>query len=297
MNKSTIFPPNDALIEEMYAAVYEQVKRSLSPIGISDPKTGQIVQHGTGTLFAVGQDYFLVSASHVFGDAVGHDRIIYAYDFGEVNEHGTKMIAVQLDGKIYRYEEADLGILRMTEESARKFTQRSFLRLHDVRPKPAFPGWAYIYGFPREYVKEGPDATNFYNPLNMAAAISLQEPPGVHGFDPVLHFVLDTSRERMSRTDGEVVQLPDNLGGISGCPVWQTWWPGEDESSYWRTKRVRIVGIQTGAYTRGIYKTKGPLIKASKFEGVLLLIYKSNEALLPVIDMHFPNAINPMLAR
>ena len=297
----TTFPPSNAIIHEMYAAVYQQVRRSVTPIGINDPKKGKIVQHGTGTLFSVGSDHFLVSASHVFEDAVTHKRIIFAYDFGVENELGTKMLAVQMDGKIYRYPEADLGILRMTKETAEKFTGRSFLRLDEVIPKPSFPGWAYLYGFPCEMLEDGPDAAQLYNPINMAAAISFQEPESTYSFDPAMHFILDTSKQRMSvlgtGTEESAVKLPNSLGGISGCPIWQTWWPGEDEADYWRTRRVRMVGVQIGEYTHGIYKTNGPLVKAAKFEAILLLMYKSNESLLPVIDFHFPGAINPVLAR
>ncbi len=280
-----MYPTSDPVYQEMFDAVFAVVREAVTPIAVGQPD-GSLAAHGTGTLFAVGEVHYVVTASHVLEQAVGAGRELYAFTLAGTSDRGVMLEPVRLDGTIYRFDDpADVGIVRLADDTVVALRGRRFLRLLDVGLRPSCPGWGWISGFPRELVGSPTPNTFAYNAINIGAALTDREPANVQNFDPSCNFVLDTDRQRMWRPDGAPVELPQSFGGISGCSVWQSWWPGDDDPARWRTRQVRVVGVQTSVYPRL------PIIKATTWDAVLLAIYRANPELMPSITLHFPGLV------
>ena len=56
-------------------------------------------------------------------------------------------------------------------------------------------------------------------------------------FNSAFNFLLDAKRDELWWPDGTHADMPNQLFGISGCPIWQIVWPNG-----WHPDRVRIVG-------------------------------------------------------
>jgi hypothetical protein len=279
---SKVAIPDDPLYGEMFSEANKRIRESVTPIGFQTPD-GTIHPFGTGTLLAVADTHFVISAAHVFLRILKGERPIFGFGILPTNDKFGNLPAALLEGQAVSFPDpVDVSVLRLDSPSVARLAGRRFLRLNDICLRPMSPGWAFVSGFPCERVQDVGEDTTSFTPLHLGAPITGLAPPDLPGFDPELHFVLNNNPADMNTTDGSPVSLPSSFGGISGSSVWQTWWPDDDESSRWRTRRVKIVGVQTGVYPLA------KLIKASNWEGVLLAIYRSDPELFRSIRMHFP---------
>jgi hypothetical protein len=130
--------------------------------------------------------------------------------------------------------------------------------------------------------------TYCYDPLNLCAPLPKDVPNGVANFVPELHFVLNTQRGGLVDADGRPATIPDKLNGLSGAPVWQTWWPSKDFPDVWRSRQARVVGIQTSYYS------KKSLVKATDWAAAVYFIWEQHPELRPVLDMHFGPPDGPL---
>jgi hypothetical protein len=100
------------------------------------------------------------------------------------------------------------------------------------------------------------------SPIDAARTISLKPMPFVAGpfqsseeippFNAKLHMLLDLDRPS---------PCPADLRGISGCAVWKL--STAQISSTWTADNVRVVGVQTGVFS------KAGAIKATKWKYVI----------------------------
>ena len=266
----------------MFNQVEPLIRRSVTPIGRYTHTPDGVRQFGTGTLFAVGNAHFVVTAAHVIDQARELDCHLCGFAYGEQTESGTSLLAIPLNGERRSWvKPLDIGIIKLCKDSVSQLTGRRFLRLCDVSLRPVDQGWGWVSGFPLKMVQAFDEKSEAFNPLNWGSVISTEEPQDVQEFDPRFHFVLqhDPSTTSPLNHDGSF-QLPASFKGISGAAVWQTWWPGDDSGEEWRSRRIRVVGVQTGCYRRYT-------IRATNWAAAAIVIYSAVPELQPVFEMHF----------
>ncbi|VTR91566.1 unnamed protein product [Gemmata massiliana] len=275
-----MFPLEERVYLEMFNALLPRIQESVTPIGLCT--TDGIRQHGTGTLVAVGEVHFLVSAAHVLDSARDAKLPLFCYAYGEKTDQGRTIVPVPLEGTRFSWPDPlDVGVVKLTDATVSRLTGRKFLRLCDVALRPAAPGWGWVSGFPLGMVQPVGDTSEAYNPLNWGSVISTAEPTNVSNFDTRFHFVLEHDPQEAAQLTGDPFKLPASFGGISGCAVWQTWWPIEEQGAEWRSRKIRIVGVQTGCYRKRT-------IKATNWAAVAVLLAAAAPELQPVLQLHFP---------
>lgn len=228
---------------------------------------------GTGSLFRVGDHFFLVTADHVlkYLDGKTDDHLVVmnrerSVQFGVGGEvHGT------VAGS------DDVGILRLPSESLPSFDGLTFLTTTDIDISRPDPGERYGFcGYPEEFSVRTPGSPFFYNTV-------LAEPEGpLRDFDPEVNFLLAMDEARTRTPTGRLTKFPVSLGGISGCAVWRITQGGA--AATWTSGQARVVGIETGVYGAGPVKK----IKASSWALVLGMIRQQYPALRPSLDRTVP---------
>ncbi len=261
-----------------------------STVAILIRRGEQLAQHGTGTLFAVGNDCFLITAAHVLETARNAGNAIYAS-----NLEGK---FVQLGGEwMLSNDEASEGTLdvagyKLSEDLKNEFQSSRFLRLSDVSfDFDAEHGVYTIFGFPSIWTHKSEE-----NPSNLSSkaieyttyAYEGNTSP-LEGFDDRFHLAitasLDEARDKdakeadFSYRGGVPARFPGDLGGISGCSVWQI---GDlrYKLEEWPTVEPRIVGIETC-----VYPTKS-VMRATRWNAAATMLYKCYPETRSVFNLH-----------
>lgn len=263
-----------------------------STVGIVAAKAPYVELLGTGTLLAVADHRFVVTAAHVMKEASKRTLGIAS---------GTKGNFVALTGHCYlsaaeshehSHDPYDVAIYELNEHECSLLTAADFVRIGDVEFNTDFSsGFFLITGFP------GVWSTTIDEAQEMMQAKLLQygtcalegSASGLQNYDPELHILLSatpevlfdhTGKEASFRTrTGFPAQIPDDLSGVSGCSVWKI---GDFKKpvASWTKAECRLVGIETGVYS------KRGAIKATRWNAVATLLYEAVPAIRPVIDMY-----------
>jgi len=260
------------------------VRDSVTPLAGYRAPGAEPVPIGTGTLFVVGERHFVVTAGHVIKDNEPHFPAgVCGFAVGGLDEVGTRLHPVLLNGDVYRFEDPqDVAVIALDSDSAAGLTGRRFLRLTDVVLEPQTVGFGWVVGYPNEYIREVAGVGKGFDPMTLGSVFRGDDPGTIANFDPTFNFLVDADRSQLVTMDGsEPASLPHFLNGISGCAVWQTWWPGVDRPGAWTSQRVRIVGVQTGYYR------KPQFVKATKWGYVANIIYRQFPNLRTILEMHF----------
>jgi hypothetical protein len=262
----------------MASTLWQVFRQSVTPISVIQGE--QAIQWGTGTFFRVDEASFLVTACHVWEDAVrcGYERDLFVFGIdGEV-----QMKPVPLKGNLHRAKDpADVAVFALDETTVSGLGESRFLRLNEVGLRPREPGWCFVFGFPVEPKKEVADLSPFkFNQLFLLAPLTL-EGDGLDGYSRDYHFLLDASRDDLWLPDGTPGELPHRLNGISGCSVWQPELPQGNVVDNWKPDCTRIVGVQTSYYR------KPSFIKVTHWAAVATVLYKSRPDLRRILEFHF----------
>lgn len=281
---------------EITDALMPRVDASVTPIA-RQTETG-LFQHGTGTLLTVKHRHFVVTAGHVFDVPQTYKQAIFGFakmENGTANE-SRRHNPVHLRGTIHRLPDLpDVAILEITETVRDELIGRRFLNLGDTDLGPQLGGWAWACGYPIESVKKDVlplGGHNYlYNRLNLPGVIRTATAlDALKDYDPRIHFLLASDPDEMvDPNTGNLAALPEKYQGISGTSVWQGWWPGLDSHTEWRSKKLRVVGVQTGTYRAN------SLVKATAWIVVVFLLVRQFRDLWDAIDLRFPG--NPDLER
>ncbi|VTR91565.1 unnamed protein product [Gemmata massiliana] len=274
---------NVRLFREMSEELVPIFRQSVIPLGVYGDNGNEARPIGTGTLFEVADRKFIVSAGHVV-EAIDNLRgVACAFLPGIVEHDRTRLTPVPVVGRAYRLEDpADVAVLALAQEAVATFSGVRFLRMVDVelRAEPLGCGWAC--GFPNEYIRDLDAHSRGVAPLTLASTILRHDGDGLSNFDPFTHFLLEANRANFGWADGSgAAPLPERLNGISGCAVWQTWWPSRGRIDERRARNIKVVGVQTGHY-----RNRG-FIKATHWGVVAELIRQSFPELRPVLGMYF----------
>ena len=92
--------------------------------------------------------------------------------------------------------------------------------------------------------------------------------------------------ERLVDTDGEHVETPRRLDGISGSSIWRAYAYGEDPST-WTAAAARVAAVQTC-----IVNIKGSvLIRGTRWYMVLAMLRDRYPDLASAIELHNPGPV------
>lgn len=211
-------------------------------------------QHGMGTFLQVGESKFLVTAAHVINQAGGA-----GYDLSIFDEilPGIPKKAVPLEGQPHQLQESlDVAIIELSKETCSALSRRRFLPLAYFLMKPVQPGCFCIFGYPTSGTTDLPDGQSKYlDCFAYGTGLFSGDTSNLESYREREHIALVRDGTQVLNRDGNPSSIPDRLGGISGCPVWQVHSKGQDLKS-WTPQRIHVVGVQTAVYTEVIRATR-----------------------------------------
>jgi hypothetical protein len=235
--------------------------------------------HGTGTLFRIADESFLITATHVIEQAnkqnlriaASNNRIIPLIGMAILGEPRFDVAAIQLSPLVVEQLEGKL-----------------FLRLHDVCfEQDLSNAMFWVCGFPEilsNHENEILKLTRFHH---MADAYD-GDTSALANYEERYHLLVAASLDEIRGVDGKPMEyrykdgtpaaFPRELGGISGGSVWSI----SDKTIPIKTnnsQRARIVGVETGVFHRK------ECIKATRWKAVVNMLGDAMPELLPAIKM------------
>jgi len=252
-----------------------------STVSISINEGETLHQHGTGTLFKIGDASFIITAGHVVKLAKENDRILcmaVGKSASYVQLHGTWICSAENQG----YDNSDLfdiAVLRLQPETVQKITNKSFLGIIDVDTDSNLGAGIFsLFGFPSQLSlpSTNVDKKMVLKPFQYTTYAHEGEANNLERFVERYHFLLGSKPKestdingnpmKITNRNGEILDFPLGLRGISGCSVWKI---GEYDKpiNTWEKERPRLVGVQTAVYNNS------QLIKVTKWIAVSTIIY------------------------
>jgi len=227
----------------------------------------QLVPFGTGSLFAIADRRFIVTAAHVHEDAEKQ-----GFDFLCATTRKGKFTPLHRGvwGVMHKF---DVAIFELNSKNAEDLDENVFLSLADVAlDVDLTSGLFAIFTVPACWSESSFDDQS--GPVKAKALQFVTTPyEGDVGlladFNPTVHIALGANDEHLRNHDGLKISWPDRLGGflpgISGCAIWKI------ADKYRPNARpepdvARVVGVETGVYS-------GPgVIKGTRWDAVGSLI-------------------------
>jgi hypothetical protein len=254
-----------------------------STIGIILIVEQSLHQFGTGTLFRVGEESFLVTAAHVVEESTRLKRNLCLT--------GPKKNFVGLNGGAYTSSEEtfDIALIHLSKETAAGLEGSTFLILNDVScDTDLSQGVFTLFGFPGVWSGKEPTGLRI-KPFQFTSYAYSDDSSNLENFDPKIHFLInggpkeitdiDANPVSFTKSDGSPMSFPRELSGISGCSVWKIGDLRTVDKDAVRP-RPQIVGVQSC-----VYPTK-ECIRATKWAAVVGMIHQYFPALRPILEMY-----------
>jgi hypothetical protein len=263
-----------------------------SSVALVQPSGTLLRQIGSGTLLAVAEHKFIVTAAHVVRCALKDGRTLGVS--GSINDKfvATSGKWIVSGGEDNSEDPFDVAIYEFSSEQSSHFIPESFVRIGDVSFEEDLSNkYFLVTGFP------GMWSTTSANDVEPIKSRLLQygtyafrgNTVGLTGFRPDHHILLEAKPEdtvdnignpiSFRTRNGFPAQIPADLAGISGSSVWAI---GDLQipMAAWSSKHSRLVGIETSVYAiRGV-------IKATRWNAITTLLYQAFPAVRPTIEMY-----------
>jgi len=265
-----------------------------STIAIVGAKAPVVRQIGSGTLVAVADLRFVLTAAHVVREAARHDLTlgISGGQNGYFTAVGGNWIMSAASSPDAVDDKYDVALYQLNDYQSNRLTGVEFVRIADASfVSDLSNGYFVVTGFPGMWstVLDGSeDAMKSklfqYGTYAFSGSVS-----ALAGYDGAHHFLLEarpsevldhTGKPTTFRTrSGFTAQMPGDLLGISGCSVWMI---GDLSTpvATWARNSSRIVGIETG-----VFPGRGA-IKATRWKAVTTLLYNAFPGLRPTIEIY-----------
>ncbi len=242
-----------------------------------------VAQFGTGILLRIADDYFLVTAGHVFRDAK-NQALGLAAGRGKI---------IRLTGESLSTDEDpfDVAVHKLSQDVVTKLDGCTFLTLNDIDTDPQPERAVFtLFGYPAVWsAPSGNDSQPFtIKPLEFTTYAYDRETSALTRYEPKYHLLLEAQPGEITTEDGGAAtfktnagipaSFPGEVGGISGCSVWRI---GNLDVpiNEWGRERPRVVGVQTGVYG------KKAAIKATRWIAVSTLIHGAFPHLRPAMSL------------
>ena len=262
-----------------------QAPESIVAIVIARPPSVHLL--GTGTLFEVGGEQFVVTAAHVIKTAWRH-TIGISSDSGFVATPGDWMVSMPRNDSLTDY--LDVAVYKVPTRARERLLGKRFLRRSDLDFRELATRTVFsLCGFPGVFSapSHGEGEKVLLRPLEYTTYASCkQQALPLPDFDSRYHLLLEGDPDDLSLPDGTpaIVRARDGtpasfplaLRGMSGCAVWAI---GDLDLPVESWGPPRVVGIQTGVYTES--KT----VTAVRWIAVNTLLYEAFADLRPAIRL------------
>jgi hypothetical protein len=261
-----------------------------STVAIVVAHEGRVCLLGTGILFSVADQSFVLTAGHVANntDTLGKTLALSSTSGSFVAVDGTWQCSAgsQLNDPF------DIAIHKLTPRSLDKLGAKRFLRLGDVEFAQHDHAAMYaLFGYPAHWSRasESDEEPVSLKPFEYITYPFEQAPGSLQNYNPRYHLLLQAQIEKTTLEDGSpvifrntrgnVIRFPGDLGGISGCSVW---WIGDlrEPLESWRIDRARNVGLVISVYQ------ESKAIKAVRWVAVTTLLYEAFPDLRRSIDLY-----------
>jgi hypothetical protein len=228
---------------------------------------------GSGTLFAIADRRFVVTAKHVVSQAMEMESGLLV-----ANQHTH---TISLGGRWISSEDKaldDIAVFPLGDTELISLGEVDFARAgHYERRTEDVPGLFVQLGFPRIRSNSTSLPTELMNlTLQRIRGVAYNRATeGLNNFDRQRHFLIDASEAHMRddshnptsmRTlSGYRVPAVDGIPGMSGGGIWRLGNPNLPLMS-WRPDHARLVGVQTSVYK------DAAAIKVTKWSRVMELL-------------------------
>lgn len=214
----------------------------------------------SGTLFAIGNQHFVVTAAHVLRDFrtdVLQIRIGMGYP-----ERPQPLLVTEDNSAVV--DDGDVAVVLLSPENAQRFPGKRVLTLADVTLDPNVDECrCVLFG----YVWDGTQPSHDFAQLlvhnfkywsqrhrgNIASAT----------YDPRRHTLVEYHRLARTIPDGVQRENPLSLGGLSGSALWRVFRPRQVEGG-WTPEQMKVVAVENVVYG-------GRIIGCTNFSEVLPL--------------------------
>lgn len=264
--------------DQLNGMVPEQARSSTVVLFAARSKQQHLIPYGTGSLFAIGERRFLVTAAHVPKEA---DRQKYSF-----------LCATTKKGKFTPFlrggwalmRKLDVAVFELSPQNAEDLEDNAFLRLADVALNADVnSGFFAIFGVPA--VWSGLSLDDESGPVQIKALQFITTPyegdvTVLQDFDPAAHIALAAGEDYHRNHDGEKINWPaplkEFLPGISGCAIWKiadAFSPGAAANG------ARVVGVETGVFS------KAGVIAGTRWGAVASLFRQRYPELRPALEI------------
>jgi hypothetical protein len=276
------------LLRAITASIPDTVANSTVVIAAgNDP----FVRHfGSGTLFAVADRRFVVTAAHVLQQAMDYDSTV---GIGGGSE--GYFVAAIGNWIVPRDDRFDIAIYLLDQSQCERLGTCTFLRIADVSfDSDLSRGFFVVSGFPSIWstVSTAEHESMQLRLLQYSTCAYGGDSTGLGDYDSRYHLLLDARPEhlfdasgatmRLRMPTGHPARMPGDLSGISGCGVWMI---GDLRVSCqsWRADQARLVGVETGVFH------DRAAIKATRWNAVTTLLYSAFTDLGPTLKLYTGN--------
>ena len=264
------------------------------PIILHDKASGELRQHGTGTLLRIADVHLIITAHHVVDDEWRLQNMLFIGDHVSngpaIPLSGASLVQWDIDDgnvRALRAQTLDVAAIELQTSIVSQLSHRTFVNLSqlDVSMKVA-PGRFLLFGYPSH--GSTPDSANRHLRCGPSLAYSTElyrGPTSSFGnYDPRLHvlFPLPIKGAIALQPAGP---RPEKIQGVSGCSIWRTVPLGQDCRT-WDVADAKIVAVQSSEY--GSKK----VVKAVKCLAVVALLWARYRELRRIIEISHPNLMN-----
>lgn len=265
-----------------------------STIAIVGAKAPVIRQLGSGTLLAVADLRFVLTAAHVVREASRH-KLTLGISGGQSGcfiAAGGKWIMSTASSSDSADDTYDVALYQLNEDQINRLAGVEYVRVADASfTSDLTNGFFIVTGFPGMWstVLDGDEDTMKSKLLQYGTYAFSGSTSALAGYDPAHHFLLEASPSGLLDHTGEptsfrtrtgfAAQMPTDLRGISGCSVWMIGNLATPVGT-WEKHAGRIVGIETG-----VFSARGA-IKATRWNAVTTLMYKAFPNLRPALEIY-----------
>lgn len=240
-----------------------------------------LVQCGTGTLLAVADARFLVTAAHVTEWATEFEVTLY------ISSGLRDDFCVALHGEVAHTDDPhDIAIWKLQPDTVAALDGRVFLNHSriDLSPLPPKNGWFQVFGYPTVWsdVRHEEEAT-VCQAFSYGARLYTETAEKLIGCDPSIHLLLKVFTQKTVDSTGAPASLPDNLEGISGCSLWQVYREGRDPAQ-WTKDDARILAVQTQIYS----DTDQIIVRGTTWRTVIEMLKRNYPELRKPLQIHLP---------
>jgi len=266
-----------------------------STVAIVIAHNHNIYQFGSGVLFRIADDHFVVTAGHVIKDAHKHNKTLGIISTAESFIALPGEWICSSEGQYGTDKDPfDVAVFNLSKLAVQKLAGKPFLCLNDIDFDLKSGNGVYtLFGYPASWSEPSTCSSEKLQlrPFQYTTIAFNRDTKSFKEYQERFHLLLEAQLEYSSTekgsqatfkdSKGNPVPFPEGLGGISGCSVWQIGdldVPIDD----WGQKQPKIVAVQTGVYHAS------QTIKATRWIAVSTLIHEAFPKLRSAMDLWRP---------